>query len=107
MAESRPRLVKLVRDDVGKFLPARTSGVFYAPIDDQRLAIHELRKKLLEEGAEYLLAPSVDELADVLEVWSALSTQDLGVSLAELHDAAWRKRQEKGGFDKLMGMWVD
>lgn len=103
-------LLKLVRDRVGDFLPDST--VSYEPITDEAQAINALRGKLVEEALEYLLNPSIGELADVLEVVDALWRHDraLGRTGAPakvdiLREKAAR-RKERGGFDGLVGMYV-
>lgn len=106
-ADYRPRLVKLVRDRVAQFINADV-GVEYRPIEDKAVAIEELRKKLLEECAEYLMNPSIGELADIYEVIRALAIHDLGFENG-LHDIATEAREkaaERGGFDMLTGMWA-
>jgi predicted house-cleaning noncanonical NTP pyrophosphatase (MazG superfamily) len=101
----RPRLVKLVRDRVARHAPPG-STVDYRPIDDPDAAIRELRAKLVEEAVEYLLEPSVAELADVLEVIAGLARHDLGVSPATVAAVARDKCADRGGFADLVGMYV-
>lgn len=115
MSAERRRLVKLVRDGVEKFLDG-DSHVKYEPIEDDAQFVESLRKKLAGEAAEYLLNPSIEELADVQEVVEALATHDpalgdgrplggCGGKLA-LHRAQKRKRAERGGFDGRVGMYL-
>ena len=101
---ARPRLVKLVRDGVGALLGDST--VEYRPIEDREEGIRALRRKLVEEGVEYLETPTIGELADAYEVLVALAMYDLEVPFHEVQDEAERKRQERGGFDSLTGMYV-
>lgn len=125
MAE-RNRLVKLVRDDVGKWL--EDPAIEYRPVPrEQHVAL--LREKLMEEATEYLLRPSVGELADVLEAVRALATVDLelggsleaagimGLSGRDLEFLGDRglvlvareaklKRDERGGFIGGVGMYA-
>lgn len=101
---NRRRLVKLVRDRVGELLPH--TQVEYTPIKSRRQVIRELRKKLVEEATEYLLDPTLDELADVHEVVRALAELDLGVSLDGVITEARHKREERGGFQDGMGMYA-
>lgn len=115
MSAERRRLVKLVRDGVEKFLDG-DSAVKYEPIKDDAQFVESLRKKLAGEAAEYLLNPSIEELADVQEVVEALATHDpalgdgrplggCGGKLA-LKRAQKRKRAERGGFDGRVGMYL-
>lgn len=102
--ESRPRLVKLVRDRVGGFLGDQ--AVSYERITDRSEAMAALRAKLVEEAVEYLLDPSVGELADVLDVVMALGLHAHEMSLEELVQASTPKYEERGAFDDLVGMYV-
>jgi len=99
----RPRLVKIVRDRIGSLLGG--SEVHYAPVADREQAIGMLRRKLVEEATEYLLSPSRDELADVLEVCRSLADLDLDCAWSAVELEATLKRQDRGGFRELMGMW--
>lgn len=103
--EGRPRLIKLIRDDMGRSL-ADGGRVVYRPIDDSELHVQLLRAKLIEEALEYLRTPEVEELADVLEVVDALTKLDLGVSMEDIVAAAVTKRLERGGFEKGIGMFI-
>lgn len=98
------RLVKLVRDDVERFCGGNMV-VTYEPMGRKEHSL-ELRKKLVEEALEYVLEPSMDELADVLEALIALARRDLAASLADVMNAAIRKRKHKGGFDRGLGMYL-
>lgn len=123
----RRRLVKLVRDHVGEFIAAAngdTGGVEYGPVPDaDRHPL--LSAKLIEEATEYLMRPSLGELADVLECVRGLARfhdVDVNVPLfgrrgetqtkptpATLHDVeklAADKCAERGGFDEGIGMYV-
>lgn len=104
---ARPRLVKLVRDRVGGFLPADFDTVDYRTINDRAAYIDALRAKLLEEVGEYLRDPSLGELADVYEVVHALAAADLDVPWQAVEREAKSKRQERGGFLGAVGMYVE
>lgn len=94
-------VVKLVRDRIAE----RVGGdprFHYKKLDgpfrhEQHVKL--LRAKLMEEATEYLLDPSVGELADVLEVCEALARVDLGVSPIDVINAQREKREERGGFE--------
>lgn len=98
------RLVKLVRDDVEKFCGGDTV-VRYERMSDAEF-VEALRKKLIEEATEYLLDPSVGELADVAEVVEALMRHDQGIEPSVLREEMKRKRDHKGGFDEKLGMYL-
>lgn len=100
----RRRLVKLVRDRIGGHLG--TTTVSYEPIDDHEEHVRRLRGKLIEESVEYLLSPSVGELADVVQAVEDLAVVDLGVEMGEVLDKAQRKADERGGFGRGTGMYV-
>lgn len=95
------RLVKLVRDKVGR----STDTVHYRELT---LAEHQkaLRSKLLEEVGEYLQAPSVDELADIYEVVRTLAPVDLGVLFATVEMVAEVKRRRRGALGSGQGMFI-
>lgn len=84
-------MAKLVRDR----LPEKFSLDFY--LADGREYARRLREKLVEETQEFVEDPSVEELADVLEVVYALR-DELGVSEQQLEKARLEKRRERGGF---------
>lgn len=91
----RKKIVKLVRDHMGAYLGEFKSG--FMPVDSEE-HIDLLRKKLIEEAVEYLQDPSIEELADVYEVLSALAVVDLKVTLEEVLDRANQKSNHRGGF---------
>jgi len=99
-------LVKLVRDQIGEMLPKST--IQYEAVGVNVLR-RELRRKLMEETTEYLLNPSVDELADILEVVYALAFHDLDLGLngmVKVWAAQNRKQDERGGFNLGIGMYA-
>ena len=85
-------MTKLVRDKV----PSLTSARFVTV--DRDTACSLLKHKLVEEVVEFISRPSVEELADIVEVVDALS-KCLGSSLAEVLVVKEVKRVEKGGFE--------
>jgi len=99
-------MVKIVRDGIAKFLGS--SEVTYERASDEQL-VEGLRKKLIEEAAEYVVNPSLGELADVIEVVKALAHYDLGLgptAFVKVLGEAGAKREERGGFDEGMAMFV-
>jgi predicted house-cleaning noncanonical NTP pyrophosphatase (MazG superfamily) len=91
--------VKLVRDRIPEELGEGVTS--YQPLlrEDH---IRELRKKLVEEVAEYLVDPSIGELADIYEVIKTLSVVDVGDGWMAVEEAAHDKYNKRGGF--LRGM---
>lgn len=102
--DPRPRLVKIVRDDMERWLP--DTAPVYRRIESAEVTRRELRKKLVEECAEYLLDPSVGELADLLEMLHALAAHDLGVVWTEVTREMMEKAGERGGISN-MAMYVE
>jgi predicted house-cleaning noncanonical NTP pyrophosphatase (MazG superfamily) len=98
------RFVKLVRDRIPQFVGDST--VVYEPIADHDKRLDALRRKLVEESIEYLMNPSVEELADVYTVLGALLNYDLSVKWQDLYKAAQSKRHERGEFDDGLGMYI-
>jgi predicted house-cleaning noncanonical NTP pyrophosphatase (MazG superfamily) len=96
-----PYFVKLVRDDVARHVP--DAAVTFGPVPAEKM--HDLLKgKLVEEVGEYLVNPSLSELADVLEVVHALADR-LGHTWGELQSAAEEKFYQRGGFYRGTGMF--
>jgi predicted house-cleaning noncanonical NTP pyrophosphatase (MazG superfamily) len=91
---------KLVRDKIPTYLMAKgiQCRARVLSLKDNRV---ELRKKLVEECAEYFAAKKrasrLEELADVQEVVYALAELD-GCSPEELEKNRLKKQAEKGGF---------
>lgn len=100
------KLIKLVRDRIDTFTEGFHDRLVYETLSKEEHIV-ELRKKLLEECAEYLLDPSLGELADIYEVVRALAHCDLDVSLGEVERAATKKRAERGGFTEGLGMYCE
>lgn len=98
------RLVKLVRDDIGKHLT--TDSVVYKTMPPGEY-IEALRKKLCEESTEYIFNPTAEELADILESVVALAEHDLCIGLEHLNRIRLQKHEDRGGFDLGMGMYVN
>lgn len=101
------KLVKIVRDKIPSLVgdEGTDGAVVYRVVSREEVGLG-LRKKLVEEVAEYLVDPSVGELADVLEVAYALARWDLQVELWELDAARNRKLAGRGGFRDGIGMFV-
>lgn len=103
------RLIKVVRDKIDSYLHGdggldSHTRITYSKINNEDLA-EALRKKLIEEAAEYLLDPCVHELVDVLEVCHALATIDLNMMHKDVERVRLAKKAERGGFTHGLGMW--
>lgn len=90
--------VKLVRDRVSERIGENRS-FHYERFGNRKHHIKLLRAKLLEEAAEYVLEPSMGELADVFEVVRALADIDLASTYDALVAAADAKAAQRGGFE--------
>jgi predicted house-cleaning noncanonical NTP pyrophosphatase (MazG superfamily) len=88
--------IKLVRDRTAAIInhTGRPGALFYAPIPAPQRA-RWLRRKLIEEAAEYLESAELDELVDVLAVVAGLATTH-GLELSQL--AERMRADERGGF---------
>lgn len=90
--------VKLVRDRIDQVLGGEGTVTYEVFRDrDQHVAL--LRRKLVEEAAEYLADPTLEELADVLEVVWSLARVDLDCPWTSVADRFMAKRTERGGLD--------
>lgn len=58
-----------------------------------------LNRKLTEETQEYLQDPSLEELADILEVLEAIVKAN-GFTMEQLLDCKVAKKAKRGGFEK-------
>jgi predicted house-cleaning noncanonical NTP pyrophosphatase (MazG superfamily) len=92
------RYEKLVRDRIPEILHAK--GVPYEKRVAEGAEYREaLVKKLLEEAQEFSEAGAPEELADVLEVVTALTTLP---EYADVETLRINKRKERGGFEERL-----
>lgn len=102
--DDKSRFVKIVRSRIGRFLVDQTVRYELARPEHR---IEGLRRKLAEEAIEYLLDPTVGELADVYDVVRALARHDLGITMDDLMNVSLDKSAERGDFtDELFAMYV-
>lgn len=106
VSDMRERLVKVVRDKIPQYLPEDEVGVQYKPIVDRDKFEDELRKKLGEEVAEYLVSGDITELADVVAVAEAIALHLHGYSRQQLQKFVEEKFASHGGFKDMLGMYV-
>ena len=97
---------KLVRDEIPRII--RENGkLFHTRKLSQGEFKQKLIEKLKEELQEFIDKPSVEELADMLEVIHALAAM-LGSSINEIDSNRVKKRSERGAFDKkILLEWVE
>lgn len=96
VAEGYP--IKLVRDRVADV--DTSEGIRFRPVRERDDLVRLLRAKLLEEAGEFLLDPSAEELADLLEVARALAYHDLRVPFSTVEHLRERKKRQRGGFHR-------
>ena len=90
---------KLVRDKVVQIIESNgEQAIFYTISDDQKF-FQALLDKDFEESQEFKQNPSLEELADKLEVLYALA-KTLGLSPDQIEAARLKKFDERGGFDE-------
>jgi predicted house-cleaning noncanonical NTP pyrophosphatase (MazG superfamily) len=97
-------LVKLVRDQVESALGG-DGTIAYRPMSPEEHKL-QLRQKLIEEAAEYIVNPSLRELAHVLAVVRALARIDLEVPFATVRTAEITEHVDRGGFALGIGMYA-
>jgi len=88
---------KLVRDRIPEIIESSGKRAV-TRITEGAEYLGYLQRKLLEEVDEYMTSGDAEELADILEVVSALGRQ-AGVPLSRLIEIADDKRRVRGGFD--------
>ena len=91
---------KLVRDRIPELINRNGGEAHTRRLSDEEFAT-ALARKLVEEAEEFIATPTVEELADVLEVVHALATAT-GSSLEEVEAIRRSKAAERGGFDQRL-----
>lgn len=89
---------KLVRDNIPEIIEGTGHVPVVRTLDDKEYA-EELRRKLMEEVAEYIDEPSTEELADILEVVYALGALH-DASSDDLEVVRKSKAEKRGAFSK-------
>jgi predicted house-cleaning noncanonical NTP pyrophosphatase (MazG superfamily) len=90
---------KLVRDRIPEIMRQQGKNPQIEVIEGERLKA-ALKDKLVEEATEARDSADIrEELADVIEVAEAL-IDAYGIDDVELQAMRWKKREERGGFDK-------
>jgi len=90
---------KLVRDKIPELIARDGRLVKVARVSGKELC-NLLIAKLREEVEELSGSPSVEEVADVLEVLEAIASKCLGVGWEEVLKVKEIKKAERGGFEE-------
>ena len=88
---------KLVRDRIPDIISEKGKSCETKTVEGSEL-ISALATKLIEEKDEFQEEPSVEELADILEVVHGLIHHH-GTTLEEVEIQRQKKRELRGGFD--------
>ena len=89
---------KLVRDKIPEIIEKDGKTGKYSVLSQQDY-LTMLDQKLNEELAEYQESKSMEELADLLEVISAVAAAR-GSSMEEVEAIRQKKKEKRGGFEK-------
>jgi len=90
---------KLVRDKIPDVIKSNGDTPNYRVIEDDDEYLRALLQKDVEEGVELAENPSLEELADKLEVLYAIAHQ-IGYTPEQVEQARVEKRNSRGGFDR-------
>jgi len=89
---------KLVRDKIPEIIEKDGKTCVCSELSQEDY-ITMLDQKLNEELAEYQESKSMEELADLLEVMSAVAAAR-GSSMDEIESIRLKKKEKRGGFEK-------
>lgn len=97
---------KLVRDKIPEIIGMYGGHVSGQPVTFEQIPLEDLRealeRKLQEEAAEFLLDPSTEELADILETCEALKS-----FYPDVNSVRRAKALQKGRFEEGWVMVLD
>ncbi len=89
---------KLVRDHIPELAQLESNPITFHQADPDEYRFF-LEKKLLEEVHEFLENPSLEEMADIVEVLETFC-KEMQTSLAQMDIVRQQKAKEKGRFSK-------
>lgn len=100
MSTNRRYYDKLVRDRIPEVISAQGKGCEVRVLGQDEY-LRKLNEKLQEELDEYQASGEIAELADLVEVVSAILRLK-GISDADFEELRATKRAERGGFERRL-----